>query len=802
MLMRVARQLVPIVGLCAVLTGGSSAFGQGRQGQLNFNSQTPLPLDTLIRYISERMEMKFIYSADIGRRQVNLRTPAGSPPTNLFPLFSSALRTANLAIVDAEVAGWKRIVDAEDLPLFASQRDPAEVMRREGAGAPVTKSFKLQYINSQQVSTVIKPFLSKVGSNVLALSDSNVMIVTDYAPVVQMVDQLVKLLDVPTRDVTYEFYTVKHMSSKTLADQAKSLLGPEPRAGSARGNNTPRRKQVDILDDPHGNRVVVVGGKELIQQMLRMLGRLDIPLGLRTRVYRVQNLSADRLDKIIKGMLDPSAEGRTYNSSLDEDGNLLIVRATDEIHRKVDDLLKELDRPVTDKQSPIQFYKLRNARAAEVLQSLLALQEAYGLGGVGGFGGGGSFGGFQNPYQANPLLGGQQGFFPNTNGFGNQLGGGLNTNQSRRPLNVRGVATSNSNAFSQLPTGIENAASTPNRQRANERELAAIPQNIQLGGFGGGFQQAAVLPGGARVSADVGTNSLIVVAPAGVQQMYANLIRSLDQRRPQVLIEARIVAVDTSDNFALGVEVSQGDREGANRLFQFTSFGLSEVDPTSGALSISPAIGFNGTLVDPEVADVVVQALAGNTRARVLSVPKVLVNDNSTGSLESVVSVPFQSVNASDTIATTSLGGNQSAGTIITVTPHINEDDNLQLEFDVEFSTFNGTGSDGLPPPRQVDRVGSTVTIPDGQTVIVGGLKRDGEIDSFQGVPWLEKIPVVRQLTGRTTENVTTTSFFLFIRTLILRDSRFGDLRFVSNRAKHRAGIPGDYPMSGPVLMR
>ena len=109
MLMRVARQLIPIVGLCAVLTGGSSAFGQGRQDQLNFNSQTPLPLDTLIRYISERMEMKFIYSADIGRRQVNLRTPAGSPPTNLFPLFSSALRTANLAIVDAEVAGWKRI---------------------------------------------------------------------------------------------------------------------------------------------------------------------------------------------------------------------------------------------------------------------------------------------------------------------------------------------------------------------------------------------------------------------------------------------------------------------------------------------------------------------------------------------------------------------------------------------------------------------------------------------------------------------------------------------------------------------
>jgi len=54
--------------------------------------------------------------------------------------------------------------------------------------------------------------------------------------------------------------------------------------------------------------------------------------------------------------------------------------------------------------------------------------------------------------------------------------------------------------------------------------------------LGGG--QVATLPGGARVSADVATNSLIVYAPASVQPLYEKLIRSLDQRRPQVMIEA------------------------------------------------------------------------------------------------------------------------------------------------------------------------------------------------------------------------------------------------------------------------
>ncbi len=317
----------------------------------------------------------------------------------------------------------------------------------------------------------------------------------------------------------------------------------------------------------------------------------------------------------------------------------------------------------------------------------------------------------------------------------------------------------------------------------------------------------ATLPGGARVSAGVGTNSLIVYAPSSVQPLYERLIRSLDQRRPQVMIEADIIAVDTTDDFSLGVEVSIGDRTGAKKLFKFTQFGLSTVDPTNGFLTIDPSLGFNGVLIDPDVADAIVQALSAHTRSRVLATPKILVNDNQTGTLESVDSVPFASVNASQTVATTSLGGDQQAGTIITVTPHINEDDHLQLEFEVEFSSFSGAtaavGDNGqtLPPPRQIDRVGSIVTIPDGKTVVVGGLKQRSGSDTFLGLPFVEKIPILRELTSLTTESGRTTSFFLFIRPKILRDSRFQDLRYLSDIEAQDAAIPGDVPQSGPILI-
>ncbi|MCA9140967.1 MAG: hypothetical protein KDB00_29550, partial [Planctomycetales bacterium] len=498
---------------------------------------------------------------------------------------------------------------------------------------------------------------------------------------------------------------------------------------------------------------------------------------------------------------DRNEGSQAIETTIDEEGNLLVVRAGAEIHQQIETLLKELDRPVDSQESPIRFYKLKNATAMDVLYSLLALQEAAGSGvaqaggfGQGAFGtlGGTNVGGVSSAMgfggtplgsvPGNPAISGGQ---SRAQQRLDELGGGL--------FGVAGQNLSNNLTSSRNPN--QNAALAP-----------LTGGSMGYGGMGyggvvGAGASVATLPGGARISADVATNSLIVYAPSNVQSLYEKLIRSLDQRRPQVLIQADIIAIDTSDNFSLGVEISGGDRTGSKRLFEFTSFGLSEVNPTTGALSVNPALGFNGVLIDPEVADVIVQALSRHTRGRVLSSPKVLVNDNQTGILNSISSVPFQAFSQGETTTLTGLGGNQEAGTTIQVTPHINEDDHLQLEFDVEFSTFVGTAGDNLPPPRQIDRVGSVVTIPDGKTVVVGGLKRTSDGDSFTGVPWLEKIPVIRELTSLRSQEQSTTSFFLFIRPRILRDSQFRDLQFLSNLETQDAQHSGDYPVSRPLLV-
>jgi general secretion pathway protein D len=312
----------------------------------------------------------------------------------------------------------------------------------------------------------------------------------------------------------------------------------------------------------------------------------------------------------------------------------------------------------------------------------------------------------------------------------------------------------------------------------------------------------ALVPGTARVTADPSTNTLIIVAPPAVQRSYEELIQTLDRRRPQVLIEARVVVIDTSDDFSLGIEISGGDRTGADRLFAFTSFGLSDVDPVTGALSLIPGRGFNWTLVDPDVADAVLRALTVHRRSRVLATPRVLVNDNATGTLASVAEVPFTSVNASQTVATTSFAGFAEAGTTIEVQPRISDGNSIELRFSVSLNSFTGQGSEGVPPPRQTDQVTSSATIPDGHTIIVGGLNRENSGTTVQGVPILEHIPFLRLLTSNTTKTMSRTTLFVFLRPVILRDDKFRDLRFISDRDMEKACVPAQFPKSEPLLIK
>ena len=773
--------------LCSV---PQTAIGQNKDAplvELNLTGTVSLP--RLVEAVSKQMDERFLYSADLANRQVTIYTPAKLPKSALPALLGSLLKGENLAVVDSDVAGWKRIVDFADMVPYATAGDSTEILAKDGPAAPVTQVIPIKNANITNMSQSLRPFLSK-GANFLVLPENRLIIVTDYAQNVKTIVELLKLIDAPAGQATIDFYEVKHRNPGVLIQQTEALI-----LKSVDGKST---QNVKLFNDSSDRRVVVAGDLTEVTRVLQLLKQLDTGMGLQTRVYRLRNIAADRVRKLVLGLVSQDDAESTIETTVDPDGNLLIVRAASEIQQQIEILIRELDQAIDSTESPIQFYKLKNAKAVEVLYSLLALQQAAGSGQVSQASGfdatiASEGNGFTGLAPAFGMSGGNRqsafgGAFPVYRG---QTGG----RDVRMPFN-----DGNTDNFPTTTSKNDNAALRPLISGGMEFN------SVEAVGFNGG--QVASLPGGARVSADVATNSLIVYAPSNVQGLYEKLIKSLDQRRPQVMIEAEIVAVNTSGNFSLGVEVSMGDRTGDTKLFKFNSFGLSEVDASTGMLTPKGFAGFNGVLLDPEVADVIVSALSSHNRGRVLASPKILVNDNQTGTLESVESFPFNSVNVINTVGSQSLGGNQQAGTIITVTPHINEDDHLQLEFDVEFSSFEGeqisTGGDNpglLPPQRKIDRVGSVVTIPDGKTVVVGGLKRGSASEAFSGVPWIEKIPVLRELTSKTSAEDKCTSFFLFIRPKILRDSQFRDLQYLSGNDIREMEIPANDPVSRPMLI-
>ncbi len=726
--------------------------------QLNFPNE--VDLEVLVEYIAQRLELKILFDEAIANKKIRLRTTGDIPVDSLMQVLQSALKMKELTIVDADVQGWKRIVPVAQLGILAPQGNAQQIVRDRGGATPVMQIFTLEHADVTQVQQLIQPFLTPQGGLCTPIKEAKTLIISDYAANVIKAAELIKTLDVAQPTVVTEFLEVKNVDAAGLARQVSSIL-------QARSQQTGKAAaaKVDIASDSRTNQLILTGLAEEIIAIKNLIECLDVPTTLVTELYTFQHVDARDIDTLIKSMLDPLQEKLSYKSAVNRNDNSLVVQATKEIHEQIKALDKRMNIPPQEKQSPVRFYKLNNTTVDEVMVTLNALRQG---------------GGFTPQSRDRDAL---RRTLPGSKESFNHIGGAMTFPlRPDQPLPDMAVNTATEQVS---PTPVE----------PTSPEVATETQNEPVS------LMSALLNTNVRITADTKTNTIIIVAEPQVQEHYATLIKFLDRRSPQVLIEAKIVTIDTQNEFSLGVEISGGDRTGIGKLFGFSSFGLSEVDPVTGGLALIPGLGFNGTLVDPDTADVIVRALSSNSRAKVLASPRILVNDNEEGRLQSVQSIPYTSVNSSNVVQSTSLGGNQDAGTTVVVTPHIGDGDQLQLEFAIEFSNFGGSGNENLPPPRHIDQVSSVVTIPDGYTVIVGGLTQKDMTEGRTGLPWLEKIPVLKHIASMETKDQRNLSLFVFLKPIILRDDKFQDLKYLSDEDVRHAQIKGTLPQSSPIVM-
>lgn len=738
-----------------------------------------IELRTLADIVTKRLKIPILYDDSINTKKVIIRVPVDVPESALLGVLQSALRMKQMALVDADLPGWKQIVPATNMAALA---------KPVGAGgavgfAPVVQVFNLKQADPARVVETVRPFLTPQGGQISPVNGQKAVIVSDFATIVARVEQIIKTLDEGS-PVDVQFIPIKNAEPSVVATTVQQIL--TTKEGGAPGSQA---AGIVITPDERTGQVIVIAPKSRVAEIQELIQGVDKPLNLTTHVYRLKAISPDRVDRLVKNLIGAATVKRAYQSSVDKDSQSLVVSSTDEIHKKIDALLKDLDQPITEGQSPIKFYKLKNTQAADVLATISSLMGEQAsvvqpTGGTGESGAGRSLLGPPETSGDNRIpLRPSTGYQPLTPGADATLAPGsalmrprpedLGPNSGNTPM-ARGGTTPNTGGTNP-PAG------------ANETEEGGVSRKAR----------------NATVTADVNSNSIIVIAPPAVQQMYAGLINKLDERRPQVQIECTIVTLDTTDNFTFGVDIAKLGGIADSKLLAFSSFGISKVDPATGKLAPLSQPGGTFAVLSPGIADVVIRALQSNSRARLVSAPQLLVNDNGKGKLQSVSQEPFAEIlDTSSTQSRTGLGGLAQAGTTISVEPHISEGDYLQLVYSIELSNFTGTGSAGLPPPSQKNSVDSTVTVPDGNTIVVGGLRVKDFRKSRDTLPFIDVVPFADIIFGSHARDLRDQTLFVFIKPVILRDDKFEDLKYLSERAMKEVDLPGNFPSSFPIPMK
>ncbi len=253
------------------------------------------------------------------------------------------------------------------------------------------------------------------------------------------------------------------------------------------------------------------------------------------------------------------------------------------------------------------------------------------------------------------------------------------------------------------------------------------------------------------VVADSESNSLVITASDRKYAEIVEILRKLDVRRPQVLVEAAIVETTKTLNETIDIGIAAADVDSGAFVSNFgkTITGVDDAGMPDLTGALNAAVGKGGSFALFSGADLpiplVLQALQTDVNNRVLSRPSLLTNDNQEAQIITEVETAYET-------STVLQSGNESrsfetvtAGITLRISPTISAGNYLRLRVLIEVSDFQDprSGVEGAPPDITRRQIETPVTIPDGHTVVLGGLVSKTDAETKNAIPWLSDLPVI-----------------------------------------------------------
>jgi general secretion pathway protein D len=274
-------------------------------------------------------------------------------------------------------------------------------------------------------------------------------------------------------------------------------------------------------------------------------------------------------------------------------------------------------------------------------------------------------------------------------------------------------------------------------------------------------ESGAVLEGEINIVVDEVTNSLIVRSRYRDYRAILETIKKLDLYPKQVLIEVMIAEITLDDTLNYGLEWFRFITSNPPNAQAITISGRPPGNPFDLADDASIIVGGGiryAIVALGERLAAAIQAAATDNRLNIISSPHLLASNNKEakiqiGSEEPILTQTY----TSGTSGTTSDIVGQSIeykdiGIIMTLTPRISDAGLITLEIEIEDSqvgtTGLGTGGDFVVPRFLKKVAKTTLSVMEGQVIVIGGLIGDTKTATKTGVPYLSRVPVFGGLFG------------------------------------------------------
>ncbi|MFA5422407.1 MAG: secretin N-terminal domain-containing protein [Phycisphaerae bacterium] len=729
----------------------------------------------LIDLVGKYLDLNLLYDPKEVTGQVTLRVQGKITVGELYPLLESVLQFRGFSMTRKDnlvtIVPIAKAMETDPV-LFDTQDKKVQF-----GNVIVTRVFDLRYIDTTSAQNLLTGM--KLGAHIQAVPDVGKIIVTDYAYRMGRIEELLSIIDQPGEGKQFRYRQLRYTMAQNLVTQVENLaeqLGTlsisvsapteQPSPAPVRGRRpTPRtttpaetgettQAQVYLDADSRTNRILMIGMPEQLDMVETLIESLDVAQqDLRTlRLYEIQYAGAEEVVEKLQALGIISGISQRTVSTPVERGRITTpqqpgqsaVQETTTVLTK-EGLVEEPQVVVIESTNSL----LVNATAEQHAQ--IAMITAY--------------------VDAEP----QQSA----------------TNYVVYPLE------------NQDPEELAAVLNQLIQETIEESSGAGQDSKIVRSVRSKREEDITIIP-------DPQTYSLVVYAGKKNQQWISSLIEQLDEYRPQVLLDVTLVEITQNEKFEYDLDIISKTYSGSSlrsnqvgtELENFTTNRYADLRSTTSATdSVIKAF------LNADKVQALITAIQTDGYGRIMARPKILVNDNQEGEIKtqntisvaqvkSIVTIPEQGnpYTTKDVTFT-----DYDAGVTLNIKPHISKGDMLRLEISlnrtdftlkdpVEITDENGTQTYPSPPDRLSTDVTTVGTVPNGTTIILGGLETIDQSKGQSKVPILGDIPLVGGLFRGVTDSGDQSRLYVFVKANIIRPSDqiagLEDIRRVSLKSR------------------